>query len=1177
MGSKECEQQQLYAFCTLFPTLEYSQEPTHAAQHLKRRRRRRQRGSKKAKVPADDVAALQQAEGQGQEKQQEFHPWVPREDEDKDADDAGRSGARGADTSRDGDSSGSGSGREEKATASGLSWWTSWSSTSRAKSRSRSRSRSDSSSADASMSMSTSSSTSSSPAKSPAGKPVGDSGGGRGGSRGNSSSSSSSSSGGSTSRSVVVTSQCFVLLSSLPFAELLLGVLDNHLRAYNANLVLVVLRFINGVHRQRRRMAAAFAKKQADEDNDEDNDDEGAADTDALVREWSEQHKRRCLKLVRRVRRLTLRICETLWGEIRIRVDEEGRVSGLRRPEPGGFCRISLRSVPQIPKLEVENGMRMLAGTETDDGSGGADAGLRGAEAKSVGEGKGQGDGGGGVFNRRLSLLAGVDGDDEESDDADDDDDDDDDDDNDGDGGDGDEDGQGEDDADSVSGDMADGLTDTGVDGEGKAAAGAAEEEEQRHEWKQTHNEKRRRKRWRWRQQRGTSEGRSGSRRALFSSSADATDAGAGAATGASEAGAGALKAAGAQQEGASKDEGKGQGKGKSASTGAGTEQGARSKHSKQTFVFQRPRGRDLTSRESVIRDEESALLRPWALPVLLSTLSLDSVLMLLGLLMTEMRVVMVSDEPSRLTACVLGMLLLLRPLRWKDCNVAICSVPEYIAGDLVDAPTPLVVGLARLPPNLADARPNCRGLVLVLLDQDRIRLHDDDKLSYGERKLPLCESLVCEMQPTLKRMLNLYNGGHGSPYSSGGGGGSGGSLYNSAGSLSLPPQTLVRSATTGRATSAEASAHTAKVLSIVSSGGDSGGGSSSIMGNSGSPSSFQTSAACMLEVDRLVQRIHPYVKKLCQSALAISASHLNRLHQQQQQQQQGQFLPEADLDASNADLVFWTGVVGRHGHPWGFMRVLRNTQVFSEYRNSEEGKATDKRLNDTQWCTWCNTSRFAGDGHFRLMMLCDVIVALPVPGCSWAINCIFIIESRPGLEHLLLHNDEAGFRTAALLRTLIAKRDQQPQYLFSTAYLVDASLKDTKAMFDVFYSYYKKGGGVIISDGQATARAEGRRVILYLKADCFNESRTTMTMLRSKAIVNALSATDLVDPTAANEVAGSQFGGRVYICFLSTSEFIARTKAPFTIPEFPQHLLRLVARPHTLFTTRPPAAVDTS
>ena len=39
-------------------------------------------------------------------------------------------------------------------------------------------------------------------------------------------------------------------------------------------------------------------------------------------------------------------------------------------------------------------------------------------------------------------------------------------------------------------------------------------------------------------------------------------------------------------------------------------------------------------------------------------------------------------------------------------------------------------------------------------------------------------------------------------------------------------------------------------------------------------------------------------------------------------------------------------------------------------------------------------------------MMLCDVIVALPVPGCSWAINCIFIIESRPGLEHLLLHSE---------------------------------------------------------------------------------------------------------------------------------------------------------------------------
>jgi hypothetical protein len=29
---------------------------------------------------------------------------------------------------------------------------------------------------------------------------------------------------------------------------------------------------------------------------------------------------------------------------------------------------------------------------------------------------------------------------------------------------------------------------------------------------------------------------------------------------------------------------------------------------------------------------------------------------------------------------------------------------------------------------------------------------------------------------------------------------------------------------------------------------------------------------------------------------------------------------------------------------------LQRNTQMFSEYKNSAEGKATDKRLNDTQW-----------------------------------------------------------------------------------------------------------------------------------------------------------------------------------------------------------------------------------
>ena len=92
-------------------------------------------------------------------------------------------------------------------------------------------------------------------------------------------------------------------------------------------------------------------------------------------------------------------------------------------------------------------------------------------------------------------------------------------------------------------------------------------------------------------------------------------------------------------------------------------------------------------------------LARQWALPILLSTLSLDHIMLILGLLLTEMRLVLVCPQPDRLTAAALGLVLLLRPLRWTACNLVIGTVPDSIADDIVDAPTPLVVGLAQLPP----------------------------------------------------------------------------------------------------------------------------------------------------------------------------------------------------------------------------------------------------------------------------------------------------------------------------------------------------------------------------------------------------------------------------------------------------------------------------------------------
>jgi hypothetical protein len=130
---------------------------------------------------------------------------------------------------------------------------------------------------------------------------------------------------------------------------------------------------------------------------------------------------------------------------------------------------------------------------------------------------------------------------------------------------------------------------------------------------------------------------------------------------------------------------------------------------------------------------EEGALVQSWALSLLLRHVSLDNVLTAVGLLLTEVHVIVVGATPGALTAAVLGLSLLLRPLRWSMCNVIIPTVPDGLALDLVDAPTPNIIGVSALPPGF-ELQP---GKAVLQLADDRLRQHLSDKLEFGSRKLP--------------------------------------------------------------------------------------------------------------------------------------------------------------------------------------------------------------------------------------------------------------------------------------------------------------------------------------------------------------------------------------------------------------------------------------------------------
>jgi hypothetical protein len=119
------------------------------------------------------------------------------------------------------------------------------------------------------------------------------------------------------------------------------------------------------------------------------------------------------------------------------------------------------------------------------------------------------------------------------------------------------------------------------------------------------------------------------------------------------------------------------------------------------------------------LRDAEcrSALIS-WALPVLISLLPSDSLLLLLGAALTEHRIVFVAGGLSleALSACVMGFQLLLSPLHWEGLVLPI--LPRALL-DVLAAPVPFIVGLRALPSDFTQDDET----IVVLLDCETLRI----------------------------------------------------------------------------------------------------------------------------------------------------------------------------------------------------------------------------------------------------------------------------------------------------------------------------------------------------------------------------------------------------------------------------------------------------------------------
>jgi len=131
---------------------------------------------------------------------------------------------------------------------------------------------------------------------------------------------------------------------------------------------------------------------------------------------------------------------------------------------------------------------------------------------------------------------------------------------------------------------------------------------------------------------------------------------------------------------------------------------------------------------------EARACATEWAAPVLFSLLPLDSVLLLLGSMLAEYKVVLVggSLSPEAVSACALGLHTLLLPLSWSGPFLPTlpAALHEYLS-----APVPTLCGVSELPEGWI--QDDCT--VLVLLDTATVRIpgHEAPHLDSMDRGVP--------------------------------------------------------------------------------------------------------------------------------------------------------------------------------------------------------------------------------------------------------------------------------------------------------------------------------------------------------------------------------------------------------------------------------------------------------
>lgn len=124
-----------------------------------------------------------------------------------------------------------------------------------------------------------------------------------------------------------------------------------------------------------------------------------------------------------------------------------------------------------------------------------------------------------------------------------------------------------------------------------------------------------------------------------------------------------------------------------------------------------------------------------WALPILLRHLPLQEILLALGCMCGEMSVLVTGGDTTQVTAVIIGLLFLLRPLRWAGNIISV--LPPAMDGYL-DSPVMYIYGMPKCPPY----HETSAGQIKIDLMERAVELHGSEAVVSNTLTIPQASKL---------------------------------------------------------------------------------------------------------------------------------------------------------------------------------------------------------------------------------------------------------------------------------------------------------------------------------------------------------------------------------------------------------------------------------------------------